>query len=106
MVIFTTETRIKEISIRKVLGASVGNLIYLLSRNFIYLLVISMFIAIPLTYSFFTEYALSYYAESAPPALIELTVGLFAVMGLALALICAQTLKVSRSNPAEVLKNE
>jgi putative ABC transport system permease protein len=106
MVIFTTETRIKEISIRKVLGASVGNLIYLLSRNFIYLLVISMFIAVPLTYSFFAKYALSYYAESAPSALAELTAGLFAVMGLALAMICAQTLKVARSNPAEVLKNE
>jgi len=106
MVIFTTETRIKEISIRKVLGASVANLIYLLSKNFIYLLAISMFIAVPLTYSFFAEYALSYYVETAPPALTELTAGLFAVMGLALAMICAQTLKVARTNPAEVLKNE
>jgi len=106
MVIFTTETRTKEISIRKVLGASIGNLIYLLSKNFILLLGISMSIAIPLTYSFFAEYALSYYAESAPPAFAELTAGLLAIIGLTLTMICAQTIKVANSNPAEVLKNE
>jgi len=106
MVIFTTETRTKEISIRKVLGASIGNLIYVLSKNFIFLLGISIIIAIPLTYSFFAEYALSYYAESAPPALAELTAGLLAILGLTLTMICAQTIKVANSNPAEVLKND
>ena len=36
MVAFTTETRLKEIGIRKVMGASSGNLIYLLSRGFLF----------------------------------------------------------------------
>src|SRR6185369_6968013 len=35
MVVFTTETKLKEISIRKVLGASEGNLVVLLSRGFL-----------------------------------------------------------------------
>jgi hypothetical protein len=38
MVVFTTETRLKEISIRKVLGASEGGLIFLLSKGFLILL--------------------------------------------------------------------
>ena len=41
MVVFTTETRMKEISIRKVLGATVGNIVFLLSRNFLILLAFS-----------------------------------------------------------------
>ena len=50
MVVFITETRIKEISIRKVLGASVANLISLMSKGFIWLLIISTIIAIPAGY--------------------------------------------------------
>jgi putative ABC transport system permease protein len=53
MVAYTTETRLKEISIRKVMGATAGNLIYLLSRGFLILLSISALIALPVTYFFF-----------------------------------------------------
>jgi ABC-type antimicrobial peptide transport system permease subunit len=44
MVVFTTETRVKEVSIRKVLGASEGRLLYLLGRGFILLLTIAALI--------------------------------------------------------------
>jgi ABC-type antimicrobial peptide transport system permease subunit len=47
MVVFTTETRLKEISIRKVLGATERNLLYLMSKVFILMLIISAAIAIP-----------------------------------------------------------
>jgi len=106
MVVFTTETRLKEISIRKVLGATEGNLVYLLSKGFLLLLAVSALIALPLTHFFFAEYALDEYATSAPLALRELITGVAAVMAVAFLMIGFQTLKVARSNPADVLKHE
>ncbi len=106
MVVFTTETRLKEISIRKVLGASEGSLIYLLSRGFLLLLAIAAIIALPATHFFFAKYVLDEYADGAPIAVNELTAGVIGVMAIALIMIGSHTLKAARSNPAEVLKNE
>jgi putative ABC transport system permease protein len=106
MVVFTTETRLKEISIRKVLGASEGNLIILLSRNFLLLLFVAAVIALPITYIFFEKVVLSSIVYHAPISFGELLVSLIIVMGIAFLMIGSQTLKVARSNPAEVLKNE
>jgi putative ABC transport system permease protein len=106
MVIFTTETRIKEISIRKVLGASEGSLVFLMSRGFIALLAGAAIIALPFTYFFFTKYALDYYAEDAPFPAIELTIGVASIMAFALLMIGTHTLRAARTNPSNVLKTE
>jgi putative ABC transport system permease protein len=50
MATYTTETRIKEISIRKVLGSTDGSLIFLLSKGFIWVLVMAVLIAVPAAY--------------------------------------------------------
>lgn len=106
MVVFTTETRLKEISIRKVMGASPGNLLYLLSSGFLMLLSISALIALPVTYVFFENVVLTNFPYHAPIHLPELFVGLLAVLLIAFLMIGAQTLKAVRSNPARVLKSE
>lgn len=106
MVVFTTETRMKEISIRKLLGAGEGNLVYLLSKGFILLILVSSLIALPATQLFFIRYALDKYAANAPIAWNDLFFAVIFVMVVALLMIGVQTLKVARSNPAEVLKNE
>ncbi len=106
MVVFTTETRLKEISIRKVLGASERKLIFLLSKGFLLLLILAALIAIPTTYFFFDKVILSNFAYHQPIGWSELIIGLVAVMMLAFLMIGSQTLKVARSNPSEVLKNE
>lgn len=106
MVVFTTEIRLKEISIRKVLGATEATLVFMLSRGFFTLMGLAVLIALPATHFFFTGYVLEEYAERAPLALSELTVGVVSELGLALLLVCSQTLKVARTNPADVLKNE
>ena len=49
MVIYATESRIKEVGIRKVLGASPANIIWKLSKSFMYLLGIAVLIGLPLT---------------------------------------------------------
>jgi ABC-type antimicrobial peptide transport system permease subunit len=106
MVVFTTETRLKEISIRKVMGASSGNLIYLLSRGFLVLLSISALIALPVTYLFFENIVLIHFPYHTPVQVAELFVGLLAVLLIAFIMIGSQTMKAAKSNPAEVLKSE
>ncbi|RNL95168.1 FtsX-like permease family protein [Sinomicrobium pectinilyticum] len=106
MVAFTTETRLKEISIRKVLGASSGKLVYLLSRGFIVLLSISAIIALPVTYLFFENVVLTRFPYHTPVHAAELFVGLLVVLFIAFIMIGSQTIKAAKSNPAEVLKGE
>jgi hypothetical protein len=105
MVVYTTETRLKEISIRKVLGAGEGNLIYLMSKGLLFLLSLSALIALPVTYLFF-NLLLTMFVYHAPIGWMEMLTGAAAVMALAFLMIGSQTLKVARTNPAQVLKNE
>jgi ABC-type lipoprotein release transport system permease subunit len=106
MVVFTTETRLKEISIRKVMGASAANLIYLLSHGFLLLLSISALIALPVTYLFFENVVLTNFPYHTPVQITELFAGLLAVLLIAIMMIGSQTMKAARSNPSEVLKSE
>ena len=106
MVVFTTETRLKEISIRKVMGAGEGSLVFLLSKGFLVLLLIAGLIALPATQFFFLRFALDDHADGAAIAWKELSTGVVAVMAIAFVLIGTHTLKAARSNPADVLKNE
>lgn len=106
MVVFTTETRLKEIGIRKVMGASVANLIYLLSRGFLFLLSISALIALPATYLFFKTVVLPNFPYHTPVQVTELFAGLVAVLVIAFIMIGSQTLKAARTNPVAVLKSE
>ncbi len=106
MVVFTTETRLKEISIRKVLGASEASLVYKLSKGFLILLGISAFIALPTTYFFFDKVLLANFAYHQSIGWIELISGAAGIGLLAFIMIGSQTWKAARTNPAEVLKNE
>lgn len=106
MVVFTTETRLKEMGIRKMMGASAGNLVYLLSRNFLVLLSVSSFIALPVTYFFFENMVLPNFPYHTPIQLPELFAGFLVVLCIAFAMIGSQTLKAAKSNPVEVLKSE
>jgi putative ABC transport system permease protein len=106
MVAFTTETRLKEISIRKVMGASPVSLVYLLSRGFLALLSISALIALPVTYLFFRNVVLTRFPYHTPVQVVELLAGLLLVLLIAFLMIGSQTLKAARSNPAKVLKSE
>jgi ABC-type antimicrobial peptide transport system permease subunit len=106
MVVFTTETRLKEIGIRKVMGASSGNLIFLLSRGFLLLLSISAVIALPVTYVFFENFVLTKFPYHTPVRIGELFVGLLAVLLIAFIMIGSQTMRAARTNPAKVLKSE
>lgn len=106
MVAFTTETRLKEISIRKVMGASATSLVYLLSRGFLIMLSVSALIALPVTYLFFEKFMLVNFPYHMPVQVAELFAGLLVVLLIAFIMIGSQTMKAARNNPVEVLKSE
>lgn len=106
MVVYTTETRTKEISIRKVLGATAVNLLFLLSRGFLILLASSAIVALPITYYFFEEIVLIRFPFHEPIGALEFFGGFLAVLLIALVMIGSQTMRAVICNPAEVLNNE
>lgn len=106
MVTYTMEKRLKEISIRRVLGAGKGTLVYLLSRGFLLLIGIAAAIAIPVTWIFFDRVLLARFAYHEPIGIGDLFIGLLTVSAVAFGMIGIQTLKIIRANPAKVLKDE
>ncbi|MEM7298245.1 MAG: FtsX-like permease family protein, partial [Bacteroidota bacterium] len=106
MAVFTTETRIKEISIRKVLGASEKNLVLVLSRSFVYMLLISGLIAIPFTYFVFSSFVLEEFTQRIPIGFMELAPGALLIIAIGFLTIGWQTLKAAKTNPADMLRDE
>ena len=102
---FTAQRRLKEIGIRKVLGSSVANIVYLLSRDFTLMVLISILIALPASYLMLRTW-LDRFAFR-----IDLEIWFFLFAGL-IALIIAwltvgsQALKAANINPTECLKDE
>lgn len=106
MAVFTTETRQKEISVRKVLGATENNLMFILSKGFFVLLIISAIIAMPLSYLFFTEMVMADFVNRITIGPLELLSGVFLVFAIGLMTISWQTRKAAKTNPAEMLRSE
>ena len=106
MAVYTAETRLKEISIRKVLGATEGNLVKLLTKGFMWLLVIAAAIAVPATYFLFDSVVLADSVNKQSIGAIELLSGVVLIFTIGLLTIGSQTWKAARSNPAETLRSE
>lgn len=106
MAVFTTETRQKEISVRKVLGANKQQLMFILSKGFIIMMLISALIAMPLSYLFFTEMVMEDFVNRISIGPIELLSGVFIVFVIGILTISWQTGKAARTNPAEMLRTE
>ncbi len=103
---FTTKKRFKEISIRKVMGASSKNLVLLLSKDFLLLMVIATFITIPSVYFLFEYLLTSIQPYSIQIGIIEIGLGLIITMVLGLSTILSQTMKAANANPVDNLRNE
>jgi len=105
LVVFTTKQRTKEIGIRKVLGASVYQILTLLSGGFVKLVLISAMIASPIAW-FLMDKWLAGFAYHVPLRWwIFVLACLFALL-IALATISVQTFKVARTNPVDSIKSE
>jgi lipoprotein signal peptidase len=105
LVMYTTNRRIKEIGVRKVLGASVTNIVSILSKEFLLLVVIAFAIAIPLSWWAGAVWMSDF------PYRTPISWWVFALAGsgmvlLAFITLSIQTIRAARANPIKSLRIE
>jgi len=102
---FVAEQRTKEIGIRKILGASVANLWRMLSKDFVLLVIISCFIAIPAAYYFLESWLKKYEYRTEISWWIFATAGMGALV-ITLLTVSYQAIKAALMNPVNSLRSE
>jgi ABC-type antimicrobial peptide transport system permease subunit len=102
---FTIEKRFREISIRKVLGATVEQLLMLISKEFLKLVLIAFVISVPLTWLIMNSWLQKYDFR------IEINIWIFAAVGIAILLLTMivvnlNTIRAAIANPVKSLRTE
>lgn len=105
MVLLVIQQRVKEIGVRKVLGASVNHIALLVSKQFLVLVGIAILIAIPVSWMAMNGWLQNF------PYRIEIQLWMFLLVAfvalfIALLTICFNTLKAARQNPVKSLRTE
>ncbi|HLY69659.1 MAG TPA: ABC transporter permease [Puia sp.] len=103
--VLAAEKRTKEVGIRKVLGASIGNVVTILSRDFLKLVLIALFLSIPLGWIVANQWLENY------PSRITLNwemfgIAAFIVIFIALVTVSFQAIKAAVANPIKSLRTE
>ena len=102
---FTIEKRVREIGIRKVLGATVQQILILISKEFLKLVLVAFVIAVPITWWFMNNWLDKYTYH------IHISIWLFALVGilimlLTLAVVSLNTMRTAIANPVKSLRTE
>lgn len=102
---FTAEQRRGEIGIRKILGASLASVWKLIAKEFVYLTVFAIFIAIPVSYFFLSQMLAKYHYRTTIPWWIFGASGL-AALTLTFLTVSYQAVKAALADPVKALRSE
>ncbi|HWD86611.1 MAG TPA: ABC transporter permease [Mucilaginibacter sp.] len=102
---FVAEQRVKEIGVRKVLGASVVNLWGMLSKDFLLLVFLSQFIAFPVAYYFMNKWLQHYHYRTDLSWWIFAATAIGAIL-ITLLTVSYQSIKAALANPVKSLRSE
>ncbi len=105
LAMFTTERRTKEISIRKVLGASVTNILTMLNKEVVVLIAISLLIASPIAWIFIHKWLQNFAYHTTLNLWVFILAGAGAML-IALATVSFRTIRSAAANPVKGLRNE
>ena len=105
LVIYISEARSKEIGIRKILGATVSNLVMILSKEFVLLIVIAFAVATPVAWYAVNDWLQSFEYQTDFSAWVFVVSGM-ALLVVAVVTLSAQTIRIAMSNPVKSLRNE
>jgi putative ABC transport system permease protein len=105
LAVFATNTRLKEISIRKVLGAPVSGIIFLLNRELLLLIVIAFLIGAPVGFMLVHKW-LQNFAYQTTITLTDILLPGLVVLLIALITVSYISFKAARANPIKSLRNE
>jgi len=105
---YTTAIRIKEIGVRKVLGARVSQLVYLIFKDIMWLVVIGFLIATPLAYLFVEDWMNAFAYRMSLQSVIAVAATMTAIVALFIAFITVSfhSLKAANQNPIKALRHE
>ncbi|HMJ68798.1 MAG TPA: ABC transporter permease [Cyclobacteriaceae bacterium] len=105
LVSYTAERRSKEIGIRKVLGASVANILSMLSAEFIWLVALSSFVAMPAGYYLMNEWLTGFAYHISLNAFMFIASGGL-VLAVAWGTVSLRTFRAASANPVDSLRSE
>ena len=105
MIVYALEQRTKEIGIRKVSGASVLDILLLVSKSYTSLILLAFAIGAPLSYWLMTKWLQSFEYHIKPSPLIYILAGVSTLL-MALAITSYHSIKAAMLNPVDVLKDE
>jgi putative ABC transport system permease protein len=102
--VYIAERKTREIGIRKVVGASIGNIVTMLSKEYIVLILVSFVIAVPIGYILITRWLEGFAYKVDPGAIVFLVAGLASFL-VAWLTVSFESFRAARKNPADTLKN-